>query len=67
MCGEPPANASFKVTSNAHDFGAYLDVSIQFDPYDEAAAHYAMRCDAGAPTTWAQAGMEAPADRGRGR
>jgi hypothetical protein len=66
VCGEPPANARFKVTSNAHDFGAYLDVAIEYDPSDEHAVHYAMKCDGGAPTTWAAAGMEPP-DRGEGR
>jgi hypothetical protein len=66
VCGEPPANARFKVTSNRHDMGVYHEVEIEYDPADEHAAHYAMKCDAGAPTTWAAAEMEPP-DRGEGR
>ena len=65
-CGETPANARFEVMPNEHEYGVYFDVSLKFDGDDEHAAHYAIKCDAGAPTTWAAADMEPP-DAGRGR
>ena len=56
-----------RVVRQEHDYGTYLELVVEYDGNDEWAARYAARCDAEAPTTWAQAGMTAPATRGRSR
>jgi hypothetical protein len=67
VLGPEPEGARLRVVRQEHDFGAYLEVVVEYDGTDEWAARYAARCDAEAPTTWAQAGMTAPHAVGRGR
>ena len=31
--GEPPFGARFRITSNPHDFGTYLDVVVEYDAH----------------------------------
>ncbi len=67
VCGDPPEGAILRVKSEAHDYGTYREVTVEFDGNDPVAAAYAHRCDAHAPTTWAEASMEPPVKRTRGR
>ena len=60
LFGDEPPGARLKVVWQEHDFGPYLEVAVAFDPTDRAAAEYAARCDAQAPTTWAAAGLDDP-------
>ena len=66
VCGDPPEGARLKMVSQPHDFGLYWEVTVDFDPSNQAACEYAANCDEQAPTTWATAGVEAR-DLGRGR
>ena len=52
LCGEPPPNARFRIMSNAHDFGTYYSLAIEFDGNDQDAVAYAYRCDAASPSEW---------------
>lgn len=52
VCGEPPEGARLKVESQAHDYGSYLEVVVEFDPSKQAAQDYASKCDEHAPRTW---------------
>jgi hypothetical protein len=61
VCGDPPPKARLLVEWANHDFGRYAEVVVAFDRNDREAAEYAARCDAQAPTTWAAAGLTAPA------
>ena len=45
--GNPPEGLLFKLTSNAHDFGDYLDVTVVFDEDDEDQLNYAYKCEEG--------------------
>lgn len=67
VLGPEPEGARLRVNRNAHDFGTYYDCVVEYDGENEAAARYAQRCDAEAPTTWEAAGLEPPVSRGRGR
>lgn len=51
--GPEPEGARLRIKSNPHDFGYYYEVVCDFDPYNEAAAEYAYRCESDAPETWA--------------
>lgn len=61
VLGDPPPKARLLVEWADHDFGRYAEVVVAFDGNDREAVEYAARCDAQAPTTWAAAGMTAPA------
>lgn len=61
VCGDPPPKARLEIEWTDHDFGRYAEVVVAFDGNDCEAAEFAARCDAQAPTTWAAAGMTAPA------
>lgn len=50
--GTPPDGVRFKITSNPHDFGSYLDVAIQFDDSNEECAKYAYNIEANTPYVW---------------
>lgn len=50
--GPEPQYASLQVTSNPHDFGAYLSVVVRYDDQDEEARNYAFRCEEEAPAEW---------------
>ncbi len=50
--GEPPSGASFKMTTNPHDFGTYRDVDIVFNDEDDAASEYAYKVEANLPEFW---------------
>lgn len=67
VCGEPPEGAVLRVKTEQHDFGQYREVIVEYDGNNQAAAEYAQKCDEHAPTTWAEARVEAPVARGRGR
>jgi hypothetical protein len=67
VCGEEPEGARLRVMREAHDFGFYLEVAIEYDGSSREAAEYASRCDERAPVTWDAADMSAPVARGRGR
>jgi hypothetical protein len=51
--GPEPEGAHLAIKSNPHDFGTYYDVVCYFDDTNEEARRYALRCEANAPTTWA--------------
>ncbi len=50
--GEEPTGASLAVKSNVHDFGNYLSVVCYFDPANDAARDYALKCEAQGPLQW---------------
>ena len=50
--GEPPAGARFALTSEAHDFGTYYEVVVQYDVQDEVASAFAFRVEANLPDEW---------------
>ncbi len=50
--GEPPSGARFALTSEAHDFGTYYEVVIQYDVEDEPASAFAFRVEANLPAEW---------------
>ncbi len=64
--GPEPEGASLRVKSFPHDYGTYYEAVCNYDPNDQAAIDYAFRCEAEAPTTWEEVGMQPPAG-GRGR
>jgi hypothetical protein len=45
--GTPPDGVSFRITSNPHDFGSYLDVTVIYDEDDETQSDYAYKCEEG--------------------
>lgn len=47
-----PSGARFKITSNAHDFGTYYEVEIEYEEESEAAIEYAFMVERDAPSTW---------------
>jgi hypothetical protein len=59
ICGPEPEGARLTIKSQPHDFGSYLEVAVEFDGSNEAAAAYAAKCDESAPTTWEAAEMVA--------
>lgn len=50
--GPEPEGASLVITSNAHDFGSYLDVVCKVDYRINAAAEYAHNCEGAAWPEW---------------
>lgn len=57
--GNPPEGVNFKITSNPHDFGTYLDVAIQFDEEDDVQVDYVFMIERNPPFLWdAQAKKE---------
>ncbi len=67
VLGPEPEGARLRVKRESHDYGSYWELIVEYDGGNEAAARYAARCDAEAPTTWEDAGMRAPVAAGRGR
>ena len=50
--------------ANAHDFGTYYSVVVDFDPEDEDAVAYVYRCDEESPDQWDMAAqLELDAER----
>ena len=60
VCGEPPEGARLRVKTESHDYRAYREVCIEFDPSKPEAVAYAVKCDESAPTTWEEAGVTPP-------
>ena len=61
VCGREPEGARLTVKADRYDDGNMLyEVVVQFDGRNQKAAEYAFHCEANAPATWADAGMEAP-------
>ena len=46
------AGCSFRIKSNAHEFGQYLEVQVRFDDDDEAQAEWAFMIENDLPETW---------------
>jgi hypothetical protein len=49
--GNPPDGVSFKITSNPHDFGTYLDVSLRFLG-NEVCEEYVYKVEGNTPSNW---------------
>jgi hypothetical protein len=47
--GPEPDGRCYRITRNAHDFGTYLDVVMEFDPENGTAPDYALKVEANAP------------------
>ena len=66
--GPEPEGATLRVKSYPHDYGTYYEAACAYDPENRQATEYAFRCEAEAPATWEEVGMQPPtAKRGRGR
>jgi hypothetical protein len=50
--GREPEGARFRITSNPHDFGDYLDVVVEYDSRVPGALEYALRVEREGPATW---------------
>lgn len=50
--GEPPPGARFALSPEAHDFGTYYEVVVQYDPQDKAASEFAFSVEANLSATW---------------
>jgi hypothetical protein len=50
--GPEPEGAELAIKSFPHDFGTYYEVVIWFEPDDDAAVAYAVRCEDDAPRSW---------------
>jgi porphobilinogen deaminase len=46
------AGCSFRIKSNAHDFGTYLEVQVRFDDDDEHQTHWAFMIENDLPESW---------------
>ena len=46
------AGCSFRVKSNPHDFGTYLEVQVRFDDDDEHQTHWAFMIENDLPEAW---------------
>lgn len=46
------AGCSFRIKSNAHDFGQYLEVQVRFDDDDEHQTHWAFMIENDLPEHW---------------
>ena len=46
------AGCSFRVKSNPHDFGQYLEVQVRFDDEDEHQTHWAFMIENDLPESW---------------
>lgn len=60
LLGNEPEGAELGLKSFEHELGEYLEVVCYYDPKNELALHYALRCEAEGPATYAQAGMKPP-------
>ncbi len=60
VLGEEPVGARLAVKSFPHDFGMYHEVVCFYDDNFPESVDYALLCEAEAPTTWAEAGMQPP-------
>ena len=58
LFGEEPDGAYLQIKSNPHDFGAYYEVTVKYDPGDEAAVAYALKCEREAPEEWDEAARD---------
>ena len=47
-----PEGVRYKVMSNHHEFGDYLDVVVSYDPQVPGALEYAFRVEREAPRRW---------------
>ena len=50
--GPEPDGAEIRITRNAHDFGDYLDVVVEYDPARPASLEYALLLEGKAPARW---------------
>ena len=50
--GSEPEGARFRITSNSHDFGDYLDVIVEYDSNIRDAVKYAFRVEDHTPSRW---------------
>lgn len=50
--GAPPPGVNFKITNHPHDFGTYLDVSLQFPMDDEVCEEYVYGVEGNTPSNW---------------
>ena len=50
--GPEPLGAKLDVRGNAHDFGTYYSVVGYYDPANEAAVEYALKCESSGPEEW---------------
>lgn len=48
----PPMGGYYKIKSNSHDFGTYLEVEAVFAEDDEKAVEWAFNVEAKIPGTW---------------
>lgn len=48
----PPEGGRFRIKSNPHDFGAYLDVEAVFNEDFEAATEWAYGLESNGPAEW---------------
>lgn len=68
VCGREPEGARLTIKGQEHDFvERYYEVAVIYDSSNEAAMEYAFKVGREAPTTWKEAGMSAPVQKGRGR
>jgi hypothetical protein len=66
--GPEPEGATLRVKSFPHDHGTYYEAVCIYDPNESQAVEYAFRCEAEAPSTWDEVGIEPPqSGRGKGR
>lgn len=50
--GPPPGNARLRILRNAHDFGTYYEIGVEFDSDSREEVQYAYLVEALAPKTW---------------
>lgn len=50
--GEPPFGTGFRIKSNPHDFGSYLDVEVYYEDESDEATEYALDVESGLPCYW---------------
>lgn len=50
--GPPPGNARLRLLRNAHDFGTYYEIGVEFDSDSKEETQYAYLVEALAPKTW---------------
>ncbi len=62
VCGEPPEGADLRIQDNRHGLFdvVYQEVVVDYDPRIPEATDYALKLEAEAPATWAEAGMQPP-------
>jgi len=53
--GPEPDGARLRVRRSDTDFDPYIDVVVEYDDRNPAAAAYALRCERDAPTRWREA------------